>query len=133
MTADEAAVLAANDLFYRAFAARDLRALDRLWARRADVVCIHPGWQAVRGREAVMKSWRDILSNPGSPAIACVRPTAYLLGDAAFVVCTERLPGGELVATNIFTREDGEWRMVQHHAGDVAVPSREPDPSETRH
>jgi ketosteroid isomerase-like protein len=133
MTADEIAVLAANEGFYKAFAARDVRAMDRLWAQRAPVVCIHPGWQALRGREPVMASWKDILGGPGAPPIVCVRPTAYVLGDAAFVVCNERLPGAELVATNIFTREDGEWRLVQHHAGGVAVPSSEPEPSGTVH
>lgn len=134
MTADETAVLAANDAFYQSFAARDLKALDRLWARRAAVACIHPGWQPLHGREAVLSSWKDILSNPGSPAIACVHPTVHVLGDAAFVVCNERLPGAELVATNIFVREDGEWRLVQHHAGGVAVPSStEPEPSGTVH
>lgn len=133
MTADELAALAANDTFYRAFAARDLKALDRLWAQRAPVVCIHPGWQALRGRERVMGSWKDILAGPGAPSIACVRASVQVLGDAAFVVCNERLPGAELVATNIFTREDGEWRMVHHHAGGVAVPTSEPEPSGTVH
>ena len=38
------AVLAANLEFYRAFAARDLAAMDRIWARRATVLCTHPGW-----------------------------------------------------------------------------------------
>ena len=133
MTADESAVLAANEAFYRAFASRDLKALDRLWAQRAGVVCIHPGWQPLRGREAVLDSWKDILGNPGAPAIACFRPTVHVLGEVAFVVCNERLPGAELVATNIFVREDGEWRLVQHHAGGVAVPSPEPEPSGTVH
>lgn len=133
MTADETAVLAANDAFYRAFAARDLTALDRVWARRSAVACIHPGWQALRGREAVMTSWKEILDNPGAPAIACLHPSAYVLGDVAFVICNERIPGAELVATNVFTREDGEWRLVHHHAGGVAHPSTEPEPSGTVH
>lgn len=133
MTADETAVIAANDSFYRCFAARDLRAMDRVWAQRAAVTCIHPGWQPLHGREAVMVSWKDILGNPGAPAIACMRPAAHVFGDVAFVICNERLPGAELVATNIFVREDGEWRMVQHHAGGVAVPSAEAEPSGTVH
>ena len=133
MTADESAVLAANDAFYRAFAARDLPALERLWAQRAAVVCIHPGWQPLHGRDAVLGSWKDILGNPEAPSIACFRPTVHVLGEVAFVVCNERLPGAELVATNIFVREDGEWRLVQHHAGGVAVPTPEPEPSGTVH
>jgi len=117
---DERDVLAANQAFYDAFAARDLTAMDALWARRAPVTCVHPGWQALRGRDAVLASWHGILHGPNPPAIRCADATAHLLGDAAVVVCTERLPGVELVATNVFVREDGTWRLAQHHASGVA-------------
>ena len=46
---DEEAVLAANEAFYRAFAARDFAAMDALWAAEAPVACIHPGWDALVG------------------------------------------------------------------------------------
>src|SRR6185503_2014542 len=68
---DSDAVLAANLEFYRAFTARDLAAMDALWARAAPVACIHPGWPALSDRDAIMESWRSILGNPGSPRIAC--------------------------------------------------------------
>ncbi|MBO0736369.1 MAG: nuclear transport factor 2 family protein, partial [Alphaproteobacteria bacterium] len=45
---DYDAVLAANLEFYRAFAARDLAAMDVLWAQRAPVACLHPGWTALK-------------------------------------------------------------------------------------
>ena len=119
---DERAVLAANKAFYDAFAARDVATMDALWARRAPVTCVHPGWQALRGRDAVLASWRGILLGPSPPDIECADATAHLLGDTAFVICTERLPGAELVATNVFVREDGAWRLVQHHASGVVRP-----------
>jgi ketosteroid isomerase-like protein len=119
------AVLAANQAFYDAFAARDVETMEALWARRAPVTCVHPGWQALRGRDAVLASWRGILQGPNPPAITCADATAHLLGEAAFVICTERLPGVELVATNVFVREDGAWRLVQHHASGVARPVAE--------
>jgi ketosteroid isomerase-like protein len=134
MSGDEAAVLKVNLAFYAAFRTRDMAAMDRLWARRAPVACIHPGWQALRGREAVMGSWAQILEGPNPPAITCHRATAHLLGDTAFVICNERVTGDELVATNVFVREDGDWRLVQHHAGGVAQPSDEgPSPGGTVH
>ena len=43
MIPDEHAVLAANAAFYRAFAERDVDAMDALWARSIPVACIHPG------------------------------------------------------------------------------------------
>lgn len=117
---DVEAVLAANAAFYRAFDERDVAAMDALWARHLPVGCIHPGWQALAGRHAVMASWRGILENPEAPAIACTQPTAHVLGDTAFVVCTERLEESQLVATNLFAREDGAWKLVHHHAGPIA-------------
>lgn len=116
-------VLAANEAFYTAFAARDLEAMDALWARHAPIACIHPGWDALHGREAVLASWRDILGNPASPPIRCTDPVAYMLGSAAVVICTERFPGAELIATNLFVEEDGAWKLIHHQAGGVARPS----------
>jgi len=117
---EQRAVLAANQAFYDAFAARDVAAMEALWARRAPVTCVHPGWQPLRGRDAVLASWRGILQGPNPPDIRCDDATAHLLGDAAYVICTERLPDVELIATNVFVREAGAWRLVQHHASSVA-------------
>jgi len=123
----EQEVLAANQAFYDAFAARDVAAMEALWAEHAPVTCVHPGWQALRGREAVLASWRGILQGPNPPAIRCTAPSAHLLGESAFVICTERLPGAELVATNFFVRESGTWKLVHHHAGGVARASEDTD------
>ena len=54
---DQDAVLAANLEFYRAFAARDLAAMDALWARRTPVACLHPGWTAIKDRDAEFKAY----------------------------------------------------------------------------
>jgi hypothetical protein len=116
---DQDAVLAANLEFYRAFATRDLRAMDALWARRMPVACLHPGWTALKDREAVMESWAGILSNPGAPRIACYDEQAFLFGEAALVLCEEELDGGTLAASNFFVREDGVWRIAHHQAGQI--------------
>lgn len=125
-------VLAVNEAFYAAFAARDAGAMDALWARRAPLACIHPGWQPLHGREAVLGSWRDIMSSPNSPPIRCADAVAHVLGAAAVVVCRERFPGAELVATNVFVLEDGAWKLVHHQAGGVAHPGGD-DEGETLH
>jgi len=121
---DEDEVLAANAAFYSAFAGADVKAMDGVWARRAPVACIHPGWEALVGRDRVMESWRRILRGGSSP-ITCGAAVAHLLGDAAFVTCLERLPGVALIATNFFVREDGHFRMVHHHAGPAARPEED--------
>ncbi len=123
---DSDAVLAANLEFYRAVAARDIPAMDALWARRAPVACLHPGWTALTGREQVMASWTGILSNPNAPRIACYDERVLLFGDSALVLCEEELDGGTLAASNFFVREDGGWRLAHHQAGQIL--RRQPEP-----
>jgi ketosteroid isomerase-like protein len=132
---DSDAVLAANLEFYRAFGARDLGAMERLWARLAPVACVHPGWPALAGREAVMQSWHGILANPQAPRIACYDERVLLFGDTALVICEEELDGGTLVASNLFVREHGAWHIAHHQAGQLvtrppqARPARRPPSS----
>jgi ketosteroid isomerase-like protein len=127
---DKDAVLAANLEFYRAFAARDLAAMEALWAKRAPVACLHPGWTALRDREAIIQSWTGILSSPDAPRIACYDEQALLYGDVALVLCEEELEGGTLAASNFFVREDGVWRIAHHQAGQIVRRQAErPHPS----
>ena len=118
---DSDAVLAANLEFYRAFGARDVAAMEGLWAREAPVACIHPGWPALSDRAAVIESWRGILANPEAPRIACFDERVLLFGDAALVICEEELDGGTLIASNLFVREDGAWRIAHHQAGQLVA------------
>jgi ketosteroid isomerase-like protein len=119
MSDDEQAVLQANASFYAAFVGRDPAAMDDLWSRRAAVTCIHPGWNVLTGRDAVIESWDAILSNPEQPRIVAGGAQATLLGDTAIVICRELVSGNPLAATNVFIREDGRWRLVHHQSGPV--------------
>jgi hypothetical protein len=121
MMDDSDAVLAANLEFYRAFTTRDVAAMEALWARRAPVACVHPGWPPLADRDAVMESWRGILSNSESPRVACYDERVFLYGETALVVCEEELDGGTLIASNWFVREDGAWRLAYHQAGQLVA------------
>jgi len=114
---DRDAVLFANEAFYRAFGDRDIAAMERLWAADAPICCVHPGWAPLEGRDAVIASWRGILANPAAPRIRSHRPSVWLHGDVAFVMCFEQVERAWLVATNVFVREAGGWKMAHHHAG----------------
>jgi ketosteroid isomerase-like protein len=126
--ADEDEVLQANARFYDAFVRRDADAMDALWARTLPVACIHPGWSALRGRARVLASWRGILGNLDAPKLRCVGPSVHLLGETAFVICYEEVEGGRLLATNVFAREDGDWKMVHHQAGPTSRRDADEEP-----
>lgn len=115
-----AALLAANEAFYDAFDTGDMRAMASLWAERHEVACVHPGAAPLFGRQAVLRSWGDILSGSNRPAIQCLEPRCIAFERSGLVVCFEILAGGRLAATNAFVREQGIWRMVHHHAGPVS-------------
>jgi ketosteroid isomerase-like protein len=130
------AVLTANLDFYRAFNERNVETMEALWATSAPVLCVHPGWTAVTGRESVLQSWRAILANPNSPRVMCHDDRAFLYGDLAIVQCEEELDTGHLVATNMFIRENGRWKMIHHQASPLIVRGEEDQrrrPSPTRH
>jgi ketosteroid isomerase-like protein len=114
-------VLAANEAFYQAFNQKDVAAMDGVWARAENVSCIHPGWNLIKSREAVLESWRRILTNPDQPRIVIGGASVIFAGEAALVLCRELVAGSPLAATNVFVREDGEWKLVHHQSGPVAA------------
>ena len=122
------AVLFANEAFYLAFAGSDFEAMDELWSRESPVTCIHPGWNLLSGRDDVMESWEAILANPDATKIKYRNATATLFGELALVTCHEELEQGFLIATNIFIREDGAWKMIHHQAGASPIPPEEEEP-----
>jgi ketosteroid isomerase-like protein len=123
MTAEEA-VLEANEAFYRAFNQKDIAAMDAVWAQLTEAGCIHPGWNVLRGRDAVMESWDGILSNPDQPRIMTGGASVIFLGDVAVVLCRELVAGSPLAATNLFVQEDGVWKLAHHHSGPVSYTPR---------
>jgi hypothetical protein len=104
-------LLRANDAFYGVFAAGDIEGMDALWAVRAPVACIHPGWPALHGREQVMSSWREILLDAEAPKIRCEQPHAFAVGDAGIVTCI--------------------WHLVHHQAGPLQPAEVGFDPGQT--
>lgn len=113
-------VLTANAAFYAAFRSADFPAMEALWSSRDRVSIHHPGQQAIEGRDAVMRSWREILLDGTPPMIYPVDPIAIICGSVALVVCEEDIEGRRLIATNVFLREDGAWRLAQHQSTGLA-------------
>jgi len=119
---DKAAVLFANEAFYVAFLSGDYDAMDGLWAREAQVSCIHPGWHHLMGRDVVMESWHSLIHNSELPDMKYSNAVASVYGEMAVVICYETFPEAVLVATNIFVKEGGAWKIVHHQAGGSPEP-----------
>lgn len=129
MSLERNEIMDANNLFYQAFNQGDYSMMDDLWARQHDVCVIHPGWAPLHGRESVMKSWRRILRGVMDHTTIITNAKVYLMQGSAFVLCYEPLPNTVLIATNVFVKEGGIWKMVHHQAGVVYQVVVEPDES----
>ena len=113
----------ANEAFYLAFETKDLKAMSHIWCEQGDPVCLHPGWPTLIGREAILESWRGILTNPHQGQVSFFDARVSLINDeSAAVVCYEQTDDQIMVATNVFLVEGGRPRMYIHQAGFCAHP-----------
>lgn len=114
---------AAEAAFYAAFANCDLYAMDVVWAD-AEVICIHPGSMALVGREVVMRSWSNILTNTEPPTLKVEVLNRIVRDDLAVHVVEEHItpvtgspePTSVVLATNVYCLEMDGWRILEHHA-----------------
>jgi ketosteroid isomerase-like protein len=126
-------VTAANAELYAAFEAGDIDRMGAVWDDAEDVVCVHPGWPMVRGRQRVLRSWSVIMANTAYIQFFLTDVTTEVEGDVAVVSCQESIltgvgeeglgDSGLVVATNVFRRRDGRWRLWVHHGSPVLAPA----------
>ncbi len=135
-----AAVLAVHTNFYTALSLADLALMQRLWLDSPDAVCVHPGWAALNGWEAIRESWRGIFENQGVVRIWPTEVQVRLYGQTAEITCLENidLTGvrgsgmGQARATNILRQVGREWKFLEHHAVSLSSGSpRRRDPFST--
>lgn len=120
-----------NAAFYAAFESADLDAMTELWIEDVEALCVHPGALPVRGSAAIGRSWALIMANTPYIQFFLTDVEISVLGDVASVTCTENVltanegteegsfAGAKAVATNVFVRTDGHWRLWIHHASPV--------------
>lgn len=138
------AVRAANTSLYDAFETGDIDLMGALWlddGAAEEVTCVHPGWAPVRGRGAVLRSWSMIMANTAYIQFVLTDVRVHVTGDVAVVTCGENIltgmseppddgsppgfAGGRAVATNVFRRTAGGWRLWVHHASPVLATQAE--------
>lgn len=115
---------------YAAVETADLDLMGAVWLESDDVMCVHPGWPAVRGRSAVLRSWALVMA--GSPYVQFFLTdlAVGVEGDTAVVTCAESLltgaegvedgfVGAQAVSTKVLRRTPGGWRISLHHSSPV--------------
>ena len=113
----------ANEAFYLAFEGKDYPAMAHLWSEAREIVCLHPGWPALIGRDAVMESWRSILNNPQQQQVSFYGARVIQSSETSYtVVCYEQAGDAVMVASNLFAMEADRLRLVSHHAGFCSNP-----------
>ncbi|HET6635317.1 MAG TPA: nuclear transport factor 2 family protein [Streptomyces sp.] len=132
---DIEAVEAANTALYDAVEHGDVDALSSLWLE-AEISVVHPGWPVLTGRGEVLRSYALIMASTEYIQFFLTDVQIAVLGDTAGVTCTENilsggpseddgsagpLVGGLVVATNVFRRTEGGWRLWSHHGSPVLV------------
>lgn len=146
--ADRERLLELNEDFYGAFEAADLDRMDAIWARdalAASVVCVHPGWPTLRGRDEVMRSWAMIMANTTYIQFVLTDVEVEVGSDFAVLTCVENIltaaddeaedggdagaqfAGAKGVATNLFRRTPEGWRLWVRHGSPVINNSADDD------
>jgi uncharacterized protein (TIGR02246 family) len=128
--ADVDAVAAVNAAMYEAFEAADVDRMSLVWddVQPDEVVCVHPGWPMLRGRDHVLRSWSAVMAGTDYIQFFLTDVQVSVAGDTAVVTCTENVltevsetaPGnGTVVATNVLRRRPDGWRVQVHHGSPV--------------
>ena len=149
---DVRAVEVANTSFYTAIESGDLDLLEAVWLdgpHAADAICVHPGWETLRGRKEVLRSFAVIMANTSYIQFFLTDVDVRITDDVAVVTCAENIltgldrgrgedgeslgfAGGRVVATNVFRRTRGGWRLWIHHASPVLTSDDDEDEDEDR-
>jgi ketosteroid isomerase-like protein len=123
----EADVRAASDQFYSALdemANGDAGSMADVWSHEDDVTTMHPIGGREEGWDAVNGSWEGVASMSEGGEVTRTDQLIRVTGDLAYELCTESasmtIAGDQLSlegrATNVYRKENGEWKVVHHHA-----------------
>ena len=127
MTDHRSELLARNTAFYRAFEKKDIDAMSAVWSQGTGSICVHPGWDVLRGWKDIGKSWEKIFQNTAYIEINTDIHSTEIRENIAYIVLTEKVMqvvnGRKMearsLATNVFESLGGKWYLVHHHASPV--------------
>lgn len=125
----EQAIRSANEAFEKAWSARDVAAIEKLWSHEPYVFVVHPsskmpeiGWENVRG------SFGTQLSRYSEFAVSMTGTQIHVNGDTAFLVGLESFTGkrlngdavaGKAIGARGFEKKGDRWLVIFHQATPV--------------
>lgn len=118
----------ANARLYSAFETGDVDLMESVWDEEDGdaLVCVHPGWPMLRGRAAVLRSWSAVMAGTDYIQFFLTDVKVSVRSQTAVVTCTENVltsvdvaQNASVVATNVFVRRTGGWRLQVHHGSPV--------------
>ena len=125
--------------FYEAFEQGDVAAMMGVWADDDEIFCIHPGGPRNVGPDAVRGSWEEIFTGPSRLRFQLEQQMFFVGASLAVQSVFEYLQvndetklRGPAIATNVYTRTSGGWRMLAHHAAVSPTAERPPAAATTR-
>jgi ketosteroid isomerase-like protein len=125
-TSDIDGVNATSQAFLAAISARDIGAMDQVWAHESYATFMGPlSTTVVVGWDGVRKAWEMRFSQFDRVTISVTESHVRSKGRVAWVVGIEKVQllrkNGEMLSfdafvTNVFENHDGRWVIVSHQA-----------------
>lgn len=125
-TPDVGRINAASQVFIAAIAARDIHAMDNVWAHEPHATFIGPlSATVVVGWEGVRKAWEMRFSQFDRVTISLAESHVHTNGKVAWAVGVEKVEllrkdGNTLsfdtFVTNVFENHGGRWLMLSHQS-----------------
>ena len=118
-------VKAASQVFIAAITARDIRAMDKVWAQESYATFIGPlSTTVVVGWDGIRKAWEMRFGQFDRVTISLAESHVRTNGNVAWAVGVEKvelLKDGKILSfdafvTNVFEKKDGPWLLVSHQA-----------------
>jgi ketosteroid isomerase-like protein len=131
-TTDLQRITAASQQFVAAIGARDINAMDKVWAHESYASFIGPlSTTVVVGWDGVRQAWQMRFGQFDHVTISMDKPHIRINGQAAWAVSMETVElqrkDGKAISfdafvTNVFENKDGQWLLVAHQATPVFRP-----------
>ena len=120
-------IIKVNQAFYRSFEKKDIDAMSNIWSQGTGSICIHPGWDVLRGWQEIRKSWEKIFKNTNYIEINLDIISIEIRHELAYIVLIENIMQvatgrrieAKSIATNILEFMGGKWYFVSHHASPI--------------